>query len=72
MSNEETPTRVLVVDDDRIVADSLSLILRGRGFDSRAAYSGEDAAEIAHLWEPDAVISDVMMGKMDGERWLST
>ena len=59
-------SRVLVVDDERIIADSLALILRGRGFESRSAYSGEEAAEIAQTWQPDAVISDVVMGKMDG------
>jgi DNA-binding NtrC family response regulator len=58
--------RVLVVDDERIIADTLSLILRERGFDARAVYSGEDAAELALTWTPDAVIADVIMGKMDG------
>jgi len=66
MTSEQAPARVLVVDDDRILADSLALILRGRGFDSRAVYSGEDAAELALSWDPDAVIADVVMGKMDG------
>lgn len=66
MTTEKAPNRVLIVDDERIIADSLALILRGRGFDARAAYSGEEAAEIAIAWEPDAVISDVVMGKMDG------
>src|SRR5580658_4919002 len=66
MHSEESPLKVLVVDDQRIVADSLALILRGRGYDSRAAYSGEEAAEVALAWNPDAVISDVVMGKMDG------
>jgi len=66
MPDEQTPARVLVVDDERIIADSIALILRGRGFDSRAVYSGEDAAELALTWKPDAVISDVVMGKMDG------
>lgn len=62
----DDPIRVLVVDDERVVADSLALILRGRGFDCRAVYSGEDAAELAITWQPHAVISDVIMGKMDG------
>ena len=66
MSTEQAPFRVLVVDDERIIADSLVLILRGRGFDSRAAYSGEDAVEQALAWNPHAVIADVVMGKMDG------
>lgn len=60
------PVRVLVVDDDHIVADSLSAILRGRSFDSRATYSGEDAAMTAIAWNPDAVITAVIMGEMDG------
>jgi len=66
MLSSQATIRVLVVDDERVVADTLALILRGRGFDARAAYSGEDAAEIALTWTPDAVIADVIMGKMDG------
>lgn len=66
MPDEQAPVRVLVVDDERIIADSIALILKGRGFDARAVYSGEDAAELALTWKPDAVIADVVMGKMDG------
>ena len=66
MPAEQSPIRVLVVDDEPIIADSFALILRGQGFDSRGAYSGEEAAEIALSWPPDAVITDVIMGKMDG------
>jgi CheY-like chemotaxis protein len=63
---DQAPIRVLVVDDDRLVADSLALIVRGRGFESRAVYSGEEAVDIALTWKPDAVIADVIMGKLDG------
>lgn len=66
MPNEESLRRVLVVDDEHFIADSLALILRGRGFDSRATYSGEDAAVLALTWQPDVVITDVAMGKMTG------
>jgi DNA-binding NtrC family response regulator len=66
MPGDRVPRRVLVVDDERVIADSLAMILRGRGFETRAAYSGEEAAELALLWNPDAVISDVVMGTMDG------
>jgi CheY-like chemotaxis protein len=59
-------SRVLVVDDEHLVADTLVLILKGKGFDARAAYSGEEAAEISLTWAPDAVITDVVMGPMDG------
>lgn len=59
MPIEKAPTRVLVVDDDAVVSDTLAIILRGQGFDARAVYSGEDAAKVALEWEPYAVISDV-------------
>lgn len=58
--------RVLVVDDNRIVADSLALVIRGRGYDSRATYSGESAAQIALAWKPRAAIVDAIMRPMDG------
>lgn len=66
MTFDQAPIRVLVVDDDHLVADSLALIVRGRGFESRAVYSGEEAVDIALTWKPDAVIADVIMGKLDG------
>ena len=66
MPSDQAPIRVLVVDDDHLVADSLALIVRGRGFESRAVYSGEDAVDVALTWKPDAVIADVIMGKLDG------
>lgn len=66
MATENIPVRILVVDDERIIADTLVRILAGRGYDSRAVYSGEDAAECAIEWKPDHVITDVVMEKMDG------
>jgi CheY-like chemotaxis protein len=66
MPDEQAQVRVLVVDDERIIADSIALILKGRGYDARPVYSGEDAAELAMTWKPDAVIADVVMGKMNG------
>ena len=58
--------RVLVVDDERIIADSLALILNRSGFTSRAVYNGETALRVAAEWKPSALISDVVMSGMDG------
>lgn len=66
MHSEQSSTRILVVDDERMIADSLALILRGRGFACRTAYSGEDAAELALTWKPHVVVTDVVMGVMSG------
>ena len=58
--------RVLVVDDDRSIADSLALVLRCAGHDALAAYSAEDAVFILPDFLPDVVIADVIMGPIDG------
>jgi DNA-binding NtrC family response regulator len=58
--------RVLIVDDEHVIADTLVLILNQSGFQARAAYSGEMAVEIALSMQPDVVISDVAMAGMNG------
>ena len=58
--------RILVVDDERIIADTLVTILKQNGFDATVAYSGEQAVELAHGLEPALVLSDVIMGPLNG------
>lgn len=58
--------RILVVDDEVAVADSLQLILSRRGFEVRAVYSAENAVEILAEWQPDLAMIDVMLPKMNG------
>lgn len=53
--------RVLVVDDERVIADTLSIILNQNGFDASPVYTGEDAIKIAQDAKPQLVISDVIM-----------
>jgi CheY-like chemotaxis protein len=62
----ENKPLVLVVDDERIIADTLSIILTRSGFSTMTAYNGLEALEIARTNKPDLVISDVMMPKMTG------
>lgn len=57
---------ILVVDDERIIADTLALIFQQHGFRAVAAYSGEEAVEAARTHRPDMVISDIVMGRMNG------
>ena len=57
---------VLVVDDERIIADSLATILRGRGYRAQAAYSADEALFAADRVHPQVLISDVMMPGMNG------
>ena len=58
--------RVLVVDDEKLVADSLSEILRCFNYDASAFYNGETAIEAARQKCPDFVLSDVVMPTLNG------
>jgi CheY-like chemotaxis protein len=66
MRSGALPQRVLVVDDERVIADTLVLILSQKGFEATAAYSGEKAVEAATAFRPDILIMDVIMGGMNG------
>jgi CheY-like chemotaxis protein len=57
---------VLVVDDERIIADTLGAILGSSGYTAMTAYDGLSALEIARVVPPDLLISDVAMPGMDG------
>ena len=63
---EKTKTRVLVVDNEHMIADTLALILRQNGLDATVAYSGEEAVEKALTLRPEIVLSDIIMGAMNG------
>ncbi len=58
--------KVLVVDDEQIIADTLAKILDINGYDATAVYNGLAAIESARRLRPDLVISDVIMEDMDG------
>ena len=58
--------RVLVVDDNRDVADSLCLLVETLDAKVRVAYDGQSALQIAAAFKPDVVFLDLMMPEMDG------
>jgi DNA-binding response OmpR family regulator len=58
--------RVLVVDDERLIADTVAAILNVNGFEAIKAYNGEEALESARKFKPDIVLSDVLMPRMSG------
>jgi CheY-like chemotaxis protein len=63
---DQNPPVILVVDDERVIADTLSVILAQNGFAAMTAYNGTSALEIATLVPPQLLISDVMMPGMSG------
>lgn len=58
--------KVLVADDERVIADTLAMILNQSGFEARAVYSGEKAIEVAAEFAPAMLISDVIMAGING------
>jgi len=63
-----TGQRILVVDDNRDIAESLSLLLQLDGHDTRVAYDGQQAIEIADAFEPQVVILDIGMPHLNGHQ----
>ena len=66
MSNKTVKPKVLVADDEQVIADTLAMILNQSGFEARAVYSGEKALDLAATFEPDMLISDVIMADLNG------
>lgn len=58
--------RVLIIDDEVNVSDTLGLIFTKEGYEARVAYSAEQAIELIALWSPDLAIIDVMLPGMNG------
>jgi len=58
--------KILIVDDETTVADTLELIFATRGYEVRTANSAEEAIELLAQWRPDLAILDVMLPQMNG------
>ena len=58
--------KILIIEDEKLLADSLCELLRKKGFSVEAVYDGEAGAQYAELGVYDLLILDVMMPKMDG------
>ena len=58
--------KILIIEDEKLLADSLKKLLEGKGFQVEAVYDGITGAEYAQLGVYDLLILDVMMPGMDG------
>ena len=66
MSSSFEPKRVLFVDDERLIADTLAIIFSSQGYETRAVYSAEQALELISDWLPNLAIIDVRLPGMNG------
>ncbi|WP_373533275.1 response regulator transcription factor RpaB [Vampirovibrio sp.] len=60
------PDKILIVDDEASIRRILETRFKMLGFDSATAADGEEALEIFNKFNPDIVVLDIMMPKMDG------
>ena len=58
--------KILIIEDEQLLAQSLKSLLEGKGFEVEAAYDGQTGAEYAELGIYDLLILDVMMPGLDG------
>ena len=58
--------RVLIVEDDPSIVQSVEFLLRGEGYVTRAVARGDDALAVVQEFRPDLVVLDVMLPGIDG------
>ena len=57
---------VLIIDDDKWIAMSTSMVLEAEGFEVHSALGGVQGLELARTLEPSLILLDVMMPGIDG------
>jgi CheY-like chemotaxis protein len=60
------PYRILVVDDEKGIVETLTIILSMKGYSVDAAFDGVEGYKIACRCKPDLIISDVAMPNING------
>jgi DNA-binding response OmpR family regulator len=65
-ATEPQPKVVFVVDDEQMIATTLTIILNKAGFDAHAFFNGQEAVDSLDKLRPDLLIADVMMAGMNG------
>lgn len=58
--------RVLIIDDERFIAQALTIRLRAAGYDVHWAFDGASGIAAAAKWRPDVILLDIRMSGMDG------
>jgi two-component system response regulator ResD len=64
--NDEVRRRVLVVDDERTIAEVVCRYLQRAGYETRQAFTGPEAVSVASTWHPELIVLDIMLPGFDG------
>jgi DNA-binding NtrC family response regulator len=60
------PPLILIIEDEKILADSMSLYLRRHGYATAVAYAGEDGVRLAEESNPAVAVVDIRLPGIDG------
>lgn len=63
---QKSRPRILVVDDQKLIVDTIAEILQGAGFEVAVACDAWAALDLAARFEPDRILSDILMPGMNG------
>src|ERR1700756_4913598 len=66
MVSRKHTRRILIVDDENSIADTLALIFQMQRYEIRVAYSAEQAIELLAEWRPNLAVLDVILPQMNG------
>jgi DNA-binding NtrC family response regulator len=66
MPSSTSGSKVLIVDDEAAIADTLAMIFKSQRYEVLVAYSAEEAIETIAEWQPDLAILDVVLPNMNG------
>jgi two-component system response regulator ResD len=65
-NRDEVRRRVLVVDDERTIAEVVCRYLQRAGYETRQAFTGPEAVSVAQAWQPELIVLDIMLPGFDG------
>jgi two-component system response regulator MprA len=63
---DPNPSRILIVEDDAVTADQYARMLRLEGYEVRIVATAEEGLDEVPSWQPEALIVDFVLPKMDG------
>lgn len=64
--------KILVIDDDKDIAEVLGLILETEGYNPLVKYTGRDAVDAVRLFSPNLVMLDIILDGVDGREICKT
>lgn len=67
-----TEKKVLIIEDEKVLSDAIGRKLKGEGYEVDSAYDGEEGLEKIKTFNPDLILLDILMPKVDGFQVMET